>query len=55
MAATIEDRGQETAGMQLGDQQVKISHLDDENAGPVAVADAEPSLYALVAISTEYG
>ncbi len=49
------NRGQEAARAQIGDQQLQITHLGGEAAGPVAVAIAEPFLAALIPARTEYG
>ena len=54
-AAGLEDRGQETAGPQFGDQQVEIPHLGGEGAGPVAVAIPQALVGALMALSTKEG
>ena len=54
-SAGLEDRGQEAAGSQFGDQQLQIPHLGGQGAGPVAVAVAGPLLGALMAIGTDHG
>ncbi len=53
--ARLEDRGQEAAGAQFGDQQVEVPHLGGEGAGPVAISVAEPFLAALMAVSPQNG
>jgi hypothetical protein len=50
--ARLEDRGRDAAGTQFGDQQVEVSQLGGETAGPVAVAVAKAFLAAFMAVSS---
>ena len=54
-ATGLQDRGQEAPLAEFGDQQVDVTHLGGQAAGPVAVAVAEPFLAALMAVGTQKG
>jgi hypothetical protein len=57
MATTtaLEDRGQEAAGPQFGEQQGRCPPLGRQGAGPGAVAVAEPLFRPFVPVSTDHG
>lgn len=54
-ATGLQDRGQEAPLAEFGDQQVDVTHLGGQAAGPVAVAVAEPFFAALMAVVTQKG